>query len=140
MTGKLDIVAFEKGLKVAKIGVLTCDIINLIGLNRNPGDILLWQDRFKYIEKHKNDFSSEEEYYYHIEKIPSIIEAPNYVGLHPKDGSIQYIKEINKIMLVGVRIRAAGNLNFRSAYPISKETLKNYISCKTVHEIRAIDI
>jgi len=82
MADKLDIIAFKKGLQVAKIGVLTNDIISLTGLKRDVGDILLWQDRFSYLEKHKEDFSTEEEFYYHIEQIPDIIENPNYVGLH----------------------------------------------------------
>lgn len=92
------------------------------------------------LEKHKEDFSTEEEFYYHIEQIPDIIENPNYVGLHPRDGSIQYIKQIDKIMLVGVRIRPVKSLSFRSAYPITKEYLKKYIVCKTVWEIKGIDI
>ncbi len=140
MADKLDIIAFKKGLQVAKIGVLTNDIISLTGLKRDVGDILLWQDRFSYLEKHKEDFSTEEEFYYHIEQIPDIIENPNYVGLHPRDGSIQYIKQIDKIMLVGVRIRPVKSLSFRSAYPITKEYLKKYIACKTVWEIKGIDI
>jgi len=57
--------------------------------------------------------------------------APDYIGLHPKDNSIQYIKRIDEIMLVGIRIKGTGELSLRSSYPITKDTLNRYIQSNT---------
>jgi hypothetical protein len=95
-------------------------------------NFILWEDRFKYIEKHKYDFKTEDEFYKHIALIPDIIENPDYVGKHPSKNSIEYIKRIDEIMIVAVRIKDTGNLAFRSAYPLTEKQLSDYISCKTV--------
>ena len=126
-------------MKKVLIGTLTLEIIEFLNLNREPGNIVLWEDRLKYIEKHKNDFDTDIEFLRHIEQIPNIIENPDYVGLHPSDNSIQYIKRINRLMLVGVRIRNTGDLNFRSCYPISEQTLQSYLKCNTVRRFYQID-
>ncbi len=139
MTDILDLKCFSSGLKKVIIGTLTLEIIEFLNLNRETGNIILWEDRLKYIEKHKTDFATDIEYLRHIEQIPNIIENPDYVGLHPSDNSIQYIKRINRLMLVGVRIRNTGDLNFRSCYPISEQTLQNYLKSNTVREIFKID-
>jgi len=55
------------------------------------------------------DFASEEVFCSHIKQIPNIFIAPDYIGLHPKDNCIQYIKLIDEIMLVGIRIKGTGN-------------------------------
>ncbi len=132
-------ITFDDETKKIIIGTLSQEIIELLNLSREPGNIILWQDRLKYIEKHKSDFDSEEEFWTHIRQIPNIIKSPDYIGLHPNDNSIQYIKRINHIMLVGVRIRTSGDLNFRSCYPISEQTLENYLKCKTIIRYEQID-
>ncbi|WP_460000500.1 PBECR3 domain-containing polyvalent protein [Paradesulfitobacterium aromaticivorans] len=91
------------------------------------------------MEKHKADFDNDQEFLSHIGQIPNIIKNPDYIGLHPSDNSIQYIKRINRIMLVGVRIRTGGDLNFRSCYPISEQTLQSYLKSKTVRKFEQID-
>lgn len=133
---KLNIKNFDNGIKCIEIGKLTDEIIKFLNLSRSPGNIVLWDDRFKYMEKHKNDFKSEEEYYRHIQELPNIIENPDYLGLHPKDNSIQFIKRIDKIMLVGVRIKNQGSLSIRSSYPISEEQLQTYIDSNTAWEFK----
>lgn len=140
MATKLDIDFLKNGFKTIKIGVLTKEVIDLLGLNRLECDIILWEDRFRYIEKHKGDFNTEEDYYRHIAQIPDIIENPDYVGLHPGKNSIEYIKRIDELMIVAVRIRQTGNLAFRSAYPLSEKQLLNYLNSGTVFKIdRNID-
>ena len=131
LANKLDLNIFNSGVKCVEVGKLTDEMIKFLNLSRNPGSIVLWNDRFKYIEKHKNDFQSEEEYYKHIQEIPNIIENPDYLGLHPKDNSIQFIKRIDALMLVGVRIKNQGSLSIRSSYPISEDQLKTYIASNT---------
>jgi hypothetical protein len=123
----LDLNFLNAGFTSIIIGKLSKEIIALLKLNRSECNIILWEDRFKYIEKHIQDFESEEEFRKHISLIPDIIENPDYVGRHPKDNSMQYIKRINELMLVAVRIKDKGNLSFRSAYPITEAQLDDYL-------------
>ncbi|MBS4025342.1 MAG: hypothetical protein KGZ96_06660 [Clostridia bacterium] len=53
--------------EIYKIGLLKKDIINLLGLNLMETEIIIWKDRLKYIEKHKNDFKTESDYKKHVE-------------------------------------------------------------------------
>lgn len=109
------------------IGRLTNEVISLLNLNRSECDIILWEDRLKYIQKHIIDFESLEDYEKHVELIPEIILNPDYVGKHPNSRSIEYIKRIDRLMLVAVRLKVDGDLAFRSAYPIREEQLERYI-------------
>lgn len=140
MATKLDINALKNGFKTIKIGVLTKEVITLLGLNRNECDIILWEDRFQYIEKHKVDFKTEDDYYRHIAQIPDIIENPDYVGIHPGKNSLEFIKQIDELMIVAVRIKQIGSLAFRSAYPLTEKQLLNYLNSGTVLKVeRNID-
>jgi hypothetical protein len=135
MAEKLDINSLQKGFMTIRIGVLTKEIIDLLGLNRSECDIILWEDRFKYIEKHKCDFKTEAAFYKHIALIPDIIENPDYVGKHPSKNSIEYIKRIDELMIVAVRIKETGNLAFRSAFPLTEKQLLDYINSKTIIKV-----
>ena len=128
MAQRLDIKTLNAGFSCIKIGALSQEVINLLNLNRNKCDIILWEDRFKYIEKHKEDFKSEQEFYEHISQIPEIIENPDYIAKHPTSNSIEYIKRINELMLVAIRIKDKGNLALRSAYPLSENQLNDYLT------------
>ena len=125
--GKLDLEFYKNGKSKIKIGELTQEIIKLLGINRKPCNIVMWSERLKYTEKHKVNFNTEEEYKEAIKNIPNIIKKPDYVGLHPSDNSIQYIKQVNKLMLVGIRLKSEGEISYRTAYPITESQLKDYI-------------
>ncbi|MDD9147359.1 PBECR2 nuclease fold domain-containing protein [Sporolactobacillus sp. CQH2019] len=110
------------------IGKLTVNIIDLLHLKTNEKDILLWKDRIRYIDKHKSDFTSDEEFKKHVEAIPDIVQNPDYVGIHPKGESIEFIKKIDRLMLVAVRLNLKSDvLKFRSAYPIKQSQLESYL-------------
>lgn len=117
------------------IGKLTNEINTLLGLSLGERDIIIWKDRIKYIEKHKSDFGSEEEYKEHVEAIPSIVQSPDYVGLHPNGDGLEFIKRINGLMLVGVRIKSKGKLVVRSSYPIKETKLNNWLSSGRVKKM-----
>ena len=90
------------------------------------------RDRLKYIEKHKSDFKSEEDFYKHIEMLPEIIGNPDYVGIHPSGESIEYIKRIDEVMIVAVRLTGKKALWVRTAFPLSNDKLETYISSGSV--------
>ena len=136
MVKKLDLWG-KVGFNRIIIGRLTKEVISLLGLDRSECDIILWEDRLKYIQKHIIDFGdSIEDYEKHVELIPEIIQNPDYIGKHPNSRSIEYIKRIDRLMLVAVRLKVSGNLAFRSAYPIRDEQLKNYIKAGRVFDVR----
>ena len=113
--------------KPYKIGKVTNDVIKLLGLSIEERDIVIWGDRIPHIERHKKDFENECNYQTHIESIPDIIANPDFVSVHPNGQSIEYIKKIDEIVLVAVRIKIKGSLAIRTAYPIKQAKLDSYI-------------
>jgi predicted RNA methylase len=132
----LDIIQLESGFINIKIGELTKNTINLLKLNREKCDIIMWEDRFKYIEKHIEDFNTKEDFDLCMSYIPEIIANPDYIAKHPSKNSLEYIKQVNELMIVVVRIKDKGNLAFRTAYPLSKEQLEDYINSGTAIKMR----
>lgn len=125
MENKPYVVGVAKKETLAKVGVTITDEV----------DIVLWGDRLTHIEKHKEEFASEEEYKRHIESIPDIIQSPDYIGLHPNGESLEYIKKIDELVLVAVRIKFKGRLAVRTAYPITEEKLQAFLAKGRVKEI-----
>ena len=139
MADKLNIDNLKLGFNSIKIGVLTKEIIDLLGLNRDICDIILWEDRFKYIEKHKGDFKNEIDFERHIAAIPEVIENPDYIGVHPHKNSLEFIKRIDELLIVVVRIKQKGDLAFRTAYPLSEKQLQDYLKSGTAIEYKKKD-
>jgi len=121
--------------EVYTLGRITDEIIDLLGLTINQKDIIIWRDRFSYIDKHKNEFDNEEQYIEHVKAIPDVIRNPEYVGVHPNGKSIEFIKKIDKNLMIAVRINKKGNLVFRTSYPIKDSKLNNYISSGRVKKV-----
>lgn len=125
----LNISKFSNGKsKNIKIGELSQKVIDILNLDLKPQNINIWSTRLsEHCEKHKNEYSSPTSYNNAIKSIPIIISDPDYVGLH-KNGNIQYIKRLDDISLVGIKIVKGDNgLLFRTIYPISETKLNNSI-------------
>lgn len=122
----------DKSIKIHYVGTLDQKVIDLLHLNLSPSRIVLGSDKIEYIMKHKTKFESEQSFYYHIESIPNIISHPDYIGLHPNGDSIEYIKKIDEIMLVAVRVRTHGQLWVKSVFPITQDKLQKYIDSGTL--------
>lgn len=135
MAEKLDIENFSDNCRFQIVGKLTNEVITFLRQNSNneilnvlhETDILLWDNRIAYTEKHKGNFRTAEEYYRYLEDIPNIIENPDYIGLPPHDDSIQYIKIYDNIVLVAIRNSSSCKLSYRTMYPILEGQLKDYI-------------
>ena len=123
---------YLKNKKKIKIGELTPEVIDILNLNDKPRNITMWADRLEHCEKHKEDFSSEEDYYKTIKCIPSIIQSPDYIGLHPDGNSIQYIKKITENCIVGI---TTNSLSFRTLYPIKESKLEYYLETNRIKPI-----
>lgn len=126
MDKKLDLNQIED---VKVIGKLTTEIIELLEIEIDEEkNIVIWKDRLKYIEKHKEDFDDEETWKKHVEAVPYIISNPEYVGVHPNGKSIEFIKKIDDHMLIAVRLTKKSALAFRTCYPISERKLQSFVS------------
>jgi len=113
--------------KVYHIGNLDQKIISLLQLNVIEGKILLDADRLKYIEKHKTDFPSEDAYKAHVEKIPEIIQKPDYLCLHPDGTSIKFFKKFDENIIVAIRLSKKDLYCVKTFYPITESKFKAYI-------------
>ena len=90
-----------------QVGVLCQRVIDLLGLSMTEGQsILLGESNIAHmVSRHPADFALYGEY------IPLILAAPDYVALNAKDGSIEYVKEVqvNSVYVkVAVRVSARG--------------------------------
>ena len=134
---ELDIFKLEKqNSRNIKIGELNQDIIDLLHLDLKPQNIYIWSSRIReHCEKHKEEYSSPNEFYNAVKSIPQIISSPDYVGLH-SNGNIQFVKKFNDISLVGIKIIKNNNsLLFRTIYPITEDKLNHQLRIKKIRKI-----
>ena len=136
---KLDITKLSKASsKNIKIGELTQEIIDLLNLDLKPQNINMWSTRIEeHCLKHKDEYSSIQAYQQAISSIPLIIKEPDYIGLHSKNGNLQFIKKLDDISLVGIQIIHGSNSNliFRTIFPITQEKLNYSIKKRKIHFI-----
>ena len=124
-----DIYKIGKGKSTnIKIGELIEKVINILDLDLSPQNINIWSARIEeHCEKHKNEYMSPSNYNQAIKSIPLIIKEPDYIGLH-SNGNILYIKRLNEISLVGIKIIKGNNgLLFRTIFPITEDKLEHNI-------------
>ena len=121
--------------KVYEVGILKQDVINMFNLGIEEKKICFSDDKILYTKKHKRQYDSEEQYKKCIESTPDIISKPDYIAVHPNGKSIEYIKKIDNIMLVAVRIKRSGCLWVKSVYPITQAKLDLYINANTAKKI-----
>lgn len=114
------------------VGRLNNKAIKLLNLNLKEADILFSNDKIEYTIKHQQDYKNYDDYKRLTELTPDIIENPDYLALHPNGKSIEYIKIIDEIMIVAIRIKPQGALWVKSVYPISREKIKIYKNAGTL--------
>src|SRR5665647_343968 len=99
------------------VGRLNNKAIKLLNLNLKEADILFSNDKIEYTIKHQQDYKNYDDYKRLTELTPDIIENPDYLALHPNGKSIEYIKIIDEIMIVAIRVKPQGALWVKSVYP-----------------------
>ena len=113
------------------VGEVTEDIAQLLGITP-PADrtIYLGTSNLAHMKKsHPVDFAR-----YGGELI-NILAAPDYVGQHPTDGSIEYVKEFllaGEYVKVAVRLSKSDRYYARSLYILNNNRVKNYITKGTL--------
>lgn len=134
MAEKFNIDEIDK--RVYNLGRLTDEVIDLLGLDLEPTSICISDDKIEYTKKHEHKFKSYKTYKRCVEEAPNIIEQPDYVALHPNGNSIEYIKKIDEVMLIAVRLKKSGNLWVKSIFPISESKMNLYIKAGTAVEVK----
>lgn len=122
----------EKYVSIGKLSKKIVDFIidlspNLKGIISSEQDILFWKARVNHIQRHKKDFASDEEYEKCFSEIPLIIKNPDYISIHPTDGSVSFIKDYSGHTSVAIKISSNGTMSFRTMYPLRNSQLNNYI-------------
>ncbi|MHB1628775.1 MAG: PBECR3 domain-containing polyvalent protein [Bacilli bacterium] len=105
------------------IGHVSQTIVTLASYPYFPGPIYIGPSNVDHMKKyHLKDFVA-----YH-KNISSIIRAPDYVGINPNDGSLQFIKMYDQQVLIGVRFTGSGNVYYaRSLYSITQDRFDDYL-------------
>ena len=114
-----------------KVGVISAKVIALLGLAVpentaiycGPSNILHMQ------QSHPQDYAN------YGADIPMILANPDYVGLNPTDGSIEYVKEYiinHEYVKVAVRVSTAGRFFARSVYVLNPARVLRFISRGTL--------
>ncbi|MBR1708927.1 MAG: transposase [Clostridia bacterium] len=107
-----------------RIGQISEKVVQLLGVEaRQVGTaIFVGQTNIDHMKnEHPNDYAT------YGEKISEIIESPDYVGINPRDDSLEYIKLYADSVKVAVRISTNGKYFVRSLYVINSTKLNNYL-------------
>mgnify|MGYP007069913099 CR=1 FL=1 len=117
-----------------KIGVISQEIIDLLKLNIAANTPIYIG--VSNIEHMKNRHAYEYEKYF--DNISDINADPDYVGITPKDNSIQYVKEYcvsSEYIRVAVRISQSGKCFARTLHLLSTYNAENYIKKGTLKKL-----
>ena len=80
--------------------------------------IVIYDDRYDHIEKHRSEFSDNHYLDLIIRDLPMIVSNPDYI--HIDRLSMQIIKQLNDNVLVVVRVSSSSELKIKTLYPISE--------------------
>ncbi len=120
-----------------QVGILNSNIIETLQLNIAPGTpIYIGDNNEEHIKKrHPCEYDK----YYN--KIPDIISSPNYIGLNPKDHSIQYVKEFKinaEYIRVAVKISKKNKCFVKTLHLLSTYNTERYIKKGTLIKVDSI--
>lgn len=117
------------------VGTLKQGIIDILGLGISPCDVLFTYERILYAKKHEVDYSTRDEFKKHLEAVNDILDAPNYIGIHPDGKSIRFVKKIDKFVLVPIGIKKSGPLFVKTSYPLADDKLLTYVENGRLYEM-----
>ena len=100
------------------VGVLTEEIVAQLSLSLNPGPIYMGRGNFKHISRRHPEM-----YQAYLDDIPLVLANPDYIGVNPKQGGVEFIKKLAGNHLVAVRASARGTLYARSIYDVGETRL-----------------
>lgn len=121
-------------MKRQKIGNFSEEVVAALGLSIAPGTpIYIGASNLQHMQNtHPADYLQ----YGH--DIAGIIKTPDYVGINPSDGSVEFVKEYQKdteFVKVAVRVTAGGTHYARTIYKLKDSRTKNFIAKGTLKKI-----
>lgn len=112
----------KKRTPPTKVGEIKNRVVQLLNLPIKPGTpIYIGQTNIEHIKREHPD--AFEKYF---DKLPEIIESPDYVAKHPNKDSIEFIKIYEDHVLVAVRVSQHGVLYARTLFIMSKAKVQKY--------------
>jgi len=107
-----------------KVGEITEEVKNILELDFAIGTpIYVGQTNLEHMQR---EHPTEYDRYFVL--LPKIISSPDFVGINPKDDSLEYIKTFHtsggNYLKLAVRISGDGLLFARSLYEILERTVK----------------
>ena len=113
------------------LGLLSEQVIRLLGLHADAGTpIYMGESNVQHmLQRHPADYQK------YGDRIPDILSDPDYVGMNPSDGSIEYVKEFlieGEYVKVAVRISGTGKYYARSLYVLNPNRVRNFITKGTL--------
>jgi hypothetical protein len=118
-------------IKPGKVGEISEAVINTLGLSVLPGTpVYIGQSNITHmLQKHVAEYVKYGSY------IHDIVSFPDYVGLNPGDGSVEFVKEFpvnNDFVKVAVRVSKSGIFFARSIYILNPNRVNNFIASGTL--------
>ena len=118
-------------MSMGKVGEISAGVIATLGLSVAPNTPI-----YIGITNINHMLSSHQKAYVKYGSyISKIIASPEYVGLNPKDGSIEYVREFQmagEFVKVAVRVSTKGQYFARSIYVLNKQRVFNFIKKGTL--------
>lgn len=121
-------------MDTSKIGKISKKVIEILKLNlKEEVPIYIGEsNRLHIFEKHTADFINFSVF------ISDIIKNPDFVGINPRDNSLEYVKEFkidNKFVKVAVRVSGKGNYFVKTMYSIPEYKVKNFLKIKRLKKV-----
>ena len=121
-------------MKRQKIGKFSEKVVVALGLSIEPDTpIYIGASNLTHMANtHPADFLQ------YGQDVASIINKPDYVGVNPSDGSVEFVKEYQQgteFVKVAVRVSTGGTHYARTIYKLKDSRVKNFIAKGTLKKI-----
>ena len=123
------------GIVNRKIGVVSKQVSDILGSPNETGkNIYIGEANINHMKnRHFDDYQKYGNY------IEYIIINPDFVGINPKNQSIEYVKEFsvdNDFVKVAVRVSSGGQYYARTLYVLKNSRVNNFIAQGTLKKIK----
>ncbi len=114
-----------------KIGFISDKVKSILNIQSLEDDnIYLGSTNIEHMQNsHPKDYEK------YKDQLRNIVNTPDYVGINPKDSSLEYVKEFkieNEYVKVAVRVTTSNKYFARSMYILNNKRVENFINKGTL--------
>lgn len=121
---------FETVVKPTEIGAVTQRVVDLLKYDHEPGIIKVGPTNVRHMKtSHPRDYAK------YKDNVIDILMNPDYVGVNPGDGSIQFVKILDKKVAVAVRVSLNGTYYCRSVYALREDQFHGYLTANRLFKV-----